>query len=101
MIQPIEKVQIPYQFEYEHDDFLFTLEIHYNPEYDFFTIDLYKNDELIVYGEKLVYGQQLFKSLNDSTLPKLIPLDESENTDKITYDNFQKIVFLKVIEDAV
>src|SRR5690625_1441149 len=101
MILSINKEQIPYQFEYEYNDHLFTFEIHYNADYDFFTVDLYKNDELIVYGEKLVYGQQLFKSLNDSTLTKLIPLDESENTDKITYDNFQKIVFLKVIEDAV
>lgn len=101
MILPIYKEQIPYQFEYEHNGAIFTFEVHYNTEHDFFTTDLYKNDELIAYGEKLVYGQQLFKSLNDDTLPKLIPLDESGNTDKITYDNFQKTVFLKVIEDAV
>lgn len=101
MILPIEKEQIPYQFETEFNSFLFTFEVHYNAEYDFFTVDLYRNDELIVYGEKIVYGQQLFESLNDDTLPELIPLDPSEKETKITYDNLGKTVLLQVIDDAV
>lgn len=102
MILPIDKDLIPYQFETEFNGFLYTFEVHYNSEYDFFTIDLYRNDDdVIIYGEKLVYGQELFKSLNDDTLPRLMPLDPSGKETEITFDNLSETVFLQVIDDAV
>src|SRR5690625_5211456 len=101
MILPIQKELIPYRFEYEHNGFIFTFEVHYNAEQGFYTTDLYRNDEVIIYGEKIVYGQQLFKSLNDETLPRLIPLDPSEKENKVTYNNLSETVFLQVIDDAI
>lgn len=101
MILPIKKELIPYQFETEFNGILYTFEIHYNSLSDFFTVDLLVNENVIAYGEKIVYGQRLFKSLNDDTLPHLIPLDPSGKEDKVTYKNLSKTVFLEVIDDAV
>lgn len=99
MMLPIYKDRIPYQFESKFNDILYTFEIHYNSECDFFTIDLYEGDKIIVHGEKMVYNQQLFKSMNENMLPKLTPLDPSEQEEKITYENFTHTVFLRVDDD--
>lgn len=96
---PIYKDQIPYRFETMFNGVLYTFEVHYNVEHDFFTVDLYRLDEPIIYGEKLVYNEPLFQSLNDDTLPKLIPIDPSGAEERITYDNFGETVILQVIED--
>lgn len=101
MILPINKELIPYEFEVVIEDNLFTFEIHYNGEHEFFTVDLRINDEVIAYGEKLSYNQRLFRSVPDDRLPHIVPLDPSGKVDVITYDNFTQTVFLQVIADAV
>lgn len=93
---PIYKDRIPYRFESIFNETLYIFELHYNSEFDFFTVDLSIEDDVIVYGEKLVYGQQLFKSLNDDTLPKLTPIDPSGKHDRISYDNFGDTVILQL-----
>ncbi|WP_026702865.1 phage baseplate plug family protein [Salibacterium aidingense] len=98
MIIPIEKERIPYEFEIRLNETLYTFEIHYNGEHDFFTVDLYQNGEVIIYGEKLVYGRPLFEGVTDSRLPsdQITPLDPSEEENSVTYDNFAESVLLYI-----
>ncbi len=94
----IIKELIPYEFEIELGVELFTIEIQYNHLYDFFTIDLYKDDEALVLGEKLIYGQPLFTEVYDDRFPgpTIIPIDESGKETRVSWDNLNKTVFLVV-----
>ncbi|MBA2878056.1 hypothetical protein HNR63_001110 [Anoxybacillus kamchatkensis] len=96
---PIEKENIPYRFEIELEAEVFEMEIRYNDLYDFFTIDLYKDGEPLVYGEKVVYGVPLFQDVRDSRFPAvdIVPKDEAGLENQVTYENFQKTVFLAVV----
>ena len=96
----IEKNEIPYTFEIEWEEELYTFEINYNERFDFFTIGLSKDDEVVVAGEKMVLNQPLFYQMSDDRLPKvlLIPTDESGTAERITYDNLGKSVFLQIGE---
>lgn len=98
MILPIDKNLIPYRFEIELNNEIFTFEVHHNQRYDYFTIDLYKNDVPLVYGEKLVLNISLFDSLVNVDLPqvKIIPKDRANMASRITYDNMGETVFLFV-----
>jgi len=97
MILPIDKTLIPYQFEVELNGAIYTIEVHYNASYDFFTLDLYKGQQVLRYGEKIMYGQPLFVSVDES-LPVITPLDLAGNEDRVTYDNLGETVFLYVGE---
>lgn len=93
----VEKDLIPYEFEIELENQLFKLDIRYNETYDFFTVDLYKDEELIVAGEKLVYNVPLFESTYDpKTHPAniIIPLDPSGIENRVSWDTLNKTVFL-------
>ncbi|QOS97546.1 hypothetical protein JNUCC42_13190 [Brevibacterium sp. JNUCC-42] len=98
----IEKELIPYHFEISLVDELFEMEIHYNSEYDFFTVDLLKNKEVLVYGEKIVYGMPLFRTGADERFPKIeiIPYDESEKDQIVTWQTLHETVFLFIEEEA-
>lgn len=100
MILPIDKERIPYQFEIELDGGIFVFEVHYNGEHDFFTVDVYKGNEIIVYGEKVVYGQPLFGAYTDTRLPSqpIVPLDLSGRENRVTYENLGESVFLYIGE---
>jgi len=95
---PINKEQIPYKFELRLGAELFTFEIQYNDTYDFFIIDLSKNGEVLVYGEKVVYGVPLFKDVEDLRFPVTLvkPKDISEQESQVTYENLGETVFLVV-----
>ncbi|HSH51254.1 MAG TPA: hypothetical protein VK982_05990 [Bacteroidales bacterium] len=97
----IDKNMIPYRFDMTIKRETYTFQVNYNALKDFFTIDLYKNDEVIVLGEKLVYGKPLFMTARHKDIPKtiIIPYDMSENTDRITFENMNKDVFLFLIGD--
>lgn len=94
----IEKELIPYRFEMEFGTELFEMAVAYNAVGDFFTIDLYKNSEALVYGEKVVYGVPLFAEVYDHRFPAptIIPQDESGKENRVTWDNLNKTVFLVV-----
>ena len=100
MIIPINKDNIPYRFEIELAGDVFIFEIHYNAEYDFFTVDLYRDEEVLAYGEKLVYGSPLFGAYADGRFPQvtITPRDKAENETKVTYQNLEETVFLFVGE---
>lgn len=95
----INKELIPYTFDISLADEIFTLEIKYNTTVDLFTVGLYKEGELICAGEPIIYGQPLFSDLFiNGKYPELtiIPLDESENANAVTYDNLNETVYLVV-----
>jgi hypothetical protein len=95
---PIEKENIPYRFEVELEAEIYEMEMRYNDTYDFFTIDLYKDNEPLVYGEKVVYGVPLFSNVRDLRFPvvTITPMDEAGLEHEVTYENFQETVFLAV-----
>jgi hypothetical protein len=98
MILPIDKRSIPYRFEIELQGELFTFEAHYNQSFDYFTLDLHKDNKALVYGEKLVLDRPLFDGLVNKELPKLtiIPKDRAGMETRITYENLSETVFLYV-----
>ncbi|MBH5316701.1 hypothetical protein I6N90_02615 [Paenibacillus sp. GSMTC-2017] len=98
----IEKNLVPYRFDMGIDNELFTFEIHYNSEFDFFTVDLERNGETLVVGEKMVYGVQLFGDVLDNRFPKtaIIPYDESGNAQEVTWNTLSDSVFLFLYEGA-
>lgn len=96
---PIDKEMLPEQFEVELGEENFIFEFRYNETYDFFICDLYDIDnEPIVLGEKLMINKPLWSEITriDLPAPTLIPLDESNQTSRITYDNFGVSVFLYI-----
>lgn len=97
----IEKENIPYSFDILLGEETFELELDYNELADLFTITLLKNDEVLVYDEPIVYGIPLFSDCYDDSFPALtiVPLDESGETDVITFHNFNETVFLTIEEE--
>lgn len=97
----IDKELIPYEFEIILKGETFKFEINYNNSHDFFTVDLYKNNEIIILGEKLVYGRPLFLPCLYKEVPKvyILPYDVSGNSDRITFENLNEEVFLYLVED--
>ncbi|GAK01514.1 hypothetical protein [Geomicrobium sp. JCM 19055] len=64
MILPIDVERVPYRFNVELAEELFDFEVHYNGAGDYFTVDLRKNGEDVVIGEKITYGVPLFLCLH-------------------------------------
>lgn len=97
---PIDKNIIPYNFEMNIEGEQYKFEVFYNDRFDFFTIDLYKNEELVVLGEKLVYGKPLFlTSLHRDTPPVLLmPFDVSEQENRVTFENMDDSVLLYFVD---
>lgn len=97
----IEKALIPYRFEIELGAELFEMEIRYNYLADYFTIDLFKDNEVLVYGEKIVYGMPLFSEVYDERFPAptIVPYDESGKESRVSYDNLNVTVFLAVMNE--
>lgn len=94
----IDKTQLPFRFEWDSEDDSFFIDIEYNESHDFFTATLYDAlGNVLVAGEKLVLNMPLFNEINDpENMPAegLIPLDESGQAQRITWDNFGVTVFL-------
>jgi hypothetical protein len=99
----IEKELIPYQFNIQLEGVTFTLGVNYNSEFDYFTLDLYQNGEVILYGEKVVYGKPLFTNFLHLNIPGelIVPLDLTEQETRVTYENLGEKVFLYVLEGEV
>lgn len=96
----IEKENIPYRFDISIADEIFTFEVHYNSDYDFFTVDLEGGGEQLVFGEKLIYGLPLFYDVQDNRFPKLliVPWDESGNSTAVSWETLEASVFLYVMD---
>lgn len=95
----VDKSLIPYSFDILLAAELFNLEFHYNKTADLFTVTLSKNGEVLVYNEPIMYGMPLFSDVYVSDVfpaPDIIPLDESGEENKVTYENFGETVFLTI-----
>lgn len=98
MIVPIYKDEIPYTFEMVFDEVVYNFEINYNDLFDFFTLDLSTVEEVLITGEKLVYGQQSFRANAGHDLPNVMPYDLSQRNQVVTWDNFGELIEL-IIQD--
>ena len=95
----IRKEILPRFFEMELDGSHYILEIFYNTEGDFFTVNICDLEhDPIVSGAKLVYGEPLFSDIVDSRLPttRITPIDPSGMTTVATYETMDDRVFLVV-----
>lgn len=96
----INKELLPYSFEISLADEIFTLEVQYNATGDFFTIALYKDDELVCAGEKVVYGVPLWVDVEQpDKYPALVIIPQAENKEDVsavTYANLDETVFLVI-----
>lgn len=97
----IDKEDIPYQFDMDIKDEEFTFHIHYNERFDYFTVDLYKDGEVVAMGDKIVYGRALFAAYpDDAKLPQypITPIDLGGLEKRVGWDNFMESVFLYIGE---
>ncbi|MDF2657758.1 MAG: hypothetical protein K0Q94_549 [Paenibacillus sp.] len=99
MYMPINKNQVPYRFEITLGAELFTFEVRYNADFDFLTLDCYKGGQVLVYGEKIVYGVPLFVDVLDQRFPvlQIVPLDKAGAESRVGYENIEETVFLQVV----
>lgn len=100
MYVPIQKNMAPYRFEILLGAEPFEIEVRYNADFDFFTVDLYKDGEALVCGEKLVYGVPLFVDVFDQRFPvlQLVPKDDAGLEARVGYSTLGETVFLQVVE---
>lgn len=98
----IEKELIPYAFEIVLGEETFRFEINYNLDFDFFTLNLYKDDETLVLGEKIVYNSTLFEAVRNDKFPKvkILPTDLADQDERVTWENFNETVFLYVYNEV-
>lgn len=100
----IDKTLIPYRFDITLAGDVFFFDVRYAETTGIFTIDLYDADEeAIVYGEPLVYGQALFEDVVDERLPlnRLVPFDPSGNESVVTFQNLGDTVFLFDVSEPI
>lgn len=95
MIIDINKDLCPYQFDIQLDGTTYTMEIRYNNEFDYFTVDLLIGEETIINGEKILYGRELFQSHKHLNVPSdIIVFDASDEQTRAGYDQLGETVFL-------
>ena len=95
----IKKELLPYECTILLAGEQFGLKINYNATADLFTVDLYRDGELICAGEPIVYGIPLFKDVyRADTFPAvdIIPIDPSGAMNKVTHANLGEMVLLIV-----
>ena len=96
----INKELIPYKFNILLGAELFSLKINYNKNHDLFTIELEdSNGDTICSAEPIIYGLPLWQDVqqpNKYPALRIIPIDESGQENKVTWDNFNETVFLTI-----
>ena len=93
----IDKEAIPYHFDMDIAGDEFTFAVDYNQRFDYFTMSLYKGDQLIALGERITYGRALFSTYpDDDNLPQypIVPFDEVGKEDRVGWDQLGNTVFL-------
>jgi hypothetical protein len=98
----IHKGLLPYECSILLADELFGLRFNYNATADLFTVDLYKDGELICAGEPIVYGIPLWSDVyRADTFPAvtIIPRDPSGESTAVTFDNLCETVLLVIEND--
>jgi hypothetical protein len=102
----VNKSELPERFDIDLADETFTLQFNYNETGDFFTVDLYRpnnltEDEPIVLGEKLTLNIPLWSDVSSLELPAptVVPMDHAGKERRITFDNFGTTVFLYLMNE--
>lgn len=93
---------LPEVFDYTIDGNQYRFRLYYNDLDDSFHIDIWDQyDNPLVMGEKLVYGEPLWGSINDPRLPlvDLLPLDDDRQQSTVTALNFPSVVKLEFCTD--
>ena len=99
----IKKELIPYRFNILLAGQWFELYVNYNKTAGFFTVGLYKDDQLIA-SEPLVLGAPLFKAIYHPELfpaVEIVPYDQNGLAEGVTYDNLGESVFLTIDDEGV
>ena len=103
MVKPdvlnIHKDLLPYECSILLAGELFGLQFNYNATADLFTVDLYRDGELICAGEPIVYGIPLWQDVYKAGIfpaVDIIPTDPSGESNAVTYDNLGSTVLLIV-----
>lgn len=97
MVIEINKAIIPYTFEI--DNYRFT--VRYNNEYDYFTLDV-ENEDVLLNGEKIVYGKLLFSDFQYLNIPfNILPVDISDQATRVGFNQLGETVFLWVVGDEI
>ena len=98
MIIDINKDLCPYQFDIQLEGTTYTMEIRYNNEFDYFTVDLLVGEETIINGEKILYGRELFQSHKHLNVPSdIVVFDASDEQTRAGYDQLGETVFLYIM----
>ena len=95
----VKKDLLPYRCNILLAGEQFELLFKYNATAQLFTVDLFRDGELICAGEPLVYGLPLWRDVfKAETFPALdiIPYDPSGESNAVTYDNLSETVLLVV-----
>lgn len=97
---PFDRDQVPYSYDITLGGEVYNFRFDYNVAHDFYTITLSHNEEVVLAGEKIVYGQRLFSSayINTTDFPAvdIYPLDLSGQADVVNYDTLGTKVFLYI-----
>lgn len=98
----INKSLIPYTFNIELSNEVFTFRVDYNNYGGFFTIELSKNGKTLCSGEPIVYGKPLFADVWNAEFPHIdiVPVDLSNEYNAVTYDNLCNGVLLVLDNEA-
>ena len=95
----INKDLLPYMCSIQLAGEIFSLQFKHNAAADLFTVDLYRENELICAGEPVVYGHPLWGDVYQAgVFPalRIIPKDPSGESNAVTYDNLGRTVLLIV-----
>lgn len=101
-ILDIDKNILPYRFRVPLEGRTYDIEVYYNLEHDYFTLNLYFQDVILIDGEKLIYGKQLFEDFEYLPVPQIaiIPLDVSGNDSVVNFKTLGDTVFLYLLEEG-
>jgi len=103
----IDKTIVPYTFDINLSNRIYTININYNVLFDFFTADLLLNGAVLVKDEKIVLNQFLFREIAEDSEHNLDPNFPTElfyigttdnNIKRVSFSNLGDTVFLYSID---
>lgn len=104
---PINKENLPEQFEISFGGPSYILRFDYSPEYDLFSVSSFlvteESQTPLVLGERLILEKPLWSDMIPEVGigPDIIPMDLAGLETRITWDNFGRSVFLYVDDDSL
>lgn len=107
---PIDKNTVPYRFEIQIIGITYAFEVFYNTTGDFFTVNLYKGEQLLYAGEKVDYNRYLFGTrlengkiiTNHPDIPRviLVPFDPAEKAKRVGWNELGDQVRVFILTES-